>query len=115
MLSEKIEFLLQEIYQKNQKIQTLCLLKSDGNFSVFLTKKNFDEGGKKRLAASIMASVVLAERAIINLIQEQVKHVIIKAENTNTIIIITKDKNYLYILAENNFDYNPIFTLNFDF
>lgn len=115
MLSNNKDSLIKDIYQKYQNIITICLLKQDGNFSAFFTKKNIDEGEKKRLAASIMASVVLAERSIINLVQEHVKHVIIKAENNITIILITNLDNYLYILADIDFDYKNIITMKLDF
>ena len=48
MLSKESESAITELYQKDDKIQSICLLKADGNFSLFLTKKSIDEGEKKR-------------------------------------------------------------------
>ena len=115
MSSQNTESLLKDLFRENQKILTICLLQTDGNFSVFLTKKNIDEGEKKRLAASIMASVVLANRSIVNLVQEQVRHVTIETEQKNTVILITNKGNYLYIQAERDFDYKKLFVINLDF
>lgn len=115
MSSKNIDTLLNELFREHQKIQTICLLQSDGNFSLFLTKKNVDEGEKKRLAASIMASIVLANRSIVNLVQEQVRHVTIETEQTNTIIFNTNKGNYLYIQSESDFDYKKLFLINLDF
>ena len=62
-----------------------------------------------------MASVVLAERSIVNLIQEPVKHVIIKGENGMTIIFTSKSNNYIYIEADLEFDYKDILKLELNF
>ena len=115
MISKKGESLANEIYQSNENIKTICLLSADGTISLFLTKNSIEEGEKKRLAASIMASVVLAERSIVNLVQEHVKHVVIKGENAVTVIFITKTNNYVYILGDSDFDYRTLVNLEFDF
>lgn len=115
MSSTKIEDLVTELFRTNQNIQKICLLNSDGSFSHFLTRIDVDDGEKKRLAASIMASVVLAERSIFNLVQENVNQVVIKSENNITLIFTTKQNNYLYVLADNDFDYKTILKIDFNF
>ena len=115
MLTKEVETLVTNLYNTNQNLITICLLDSNGNISLFLSKNNVEEGEKKRLAASIMASVVLAERSIVNLIQENVKHVIIKGEHAMTIIFTTKSKDYVYIEADLEFDYKDILKLDLNF
>ena len=115
MLSNDTETVLSDLFHKNQNIQTVCLLNSIGTFSVFLNRSSVDEAEKKRLAASIMASVVLAERSIMNLVQEHVKHLVIRGENAKTIIFITNSGNYLYVLSDNDFNDKILFDLDFKF
>lgn len=115
MLSKNAEDLLSEIYHTHNEIEKICLLQSDGNIRLFMSKNPVDEGEKKRLIASIMASIVLAERSIVNLIQEHVNNLVIKGENNSTIIFMTKKGNYIYILANTNFDYKNIFNFDLDF
>ncbi len=116
MLSKEVEAVATQLFESNENIKTICLLKGDGNISLYLTKQiESDEGEKKRLAASIMASIVLAERSIINLVQEHVKHVVIKGENAITIIFMTKAGNYVYILADSQFEYKKILDIEFNF
>ena len=115
-MSNDAKAIITKIYESNDGIRSICLLQGDGNISLFLTKnKMIDEAEKKRLAASIMASIVLAERSIINLVQEHVKHVVIKGENAMTIIFMTKSNNYVYVLADNEFEYKSILDTEFDF
>lgn len=115
MLSKESESFITDLYQKDEKIQSICLLKADGNFSLFLTKKPFDEGEKKRLAASIMASFVLAERSIVNIVQEHVKHVVIKSVNSLTVVFLTNQDNYLYIVADKDFQLNELLSWDMNF
>ncbi len=116
MVINNIETLVTNIYQMNEKIKSICLLKADGTISLFLSKNDpIDEGEKKRLTASIMASIVLAERSIINLVQEHVNHVVIKGEHAQTIIFMTKNNNYVYFLTELDFDYKSILNIEIDF
>lgn len=115
MLSKDVEVLLSDIYHANENIEKICLLKSDGNISLFLSKSPVEEGEKKRLIASIMASIVLAERSIVNLIQEKVTNLVIKGDNTSTIIFTTMEGNYLYVLAKTDFDYKNTFNFEFNF
>lgn len=115
-MSNDAEAIITKIYESNEGIRSICLLQGDGTFSFFLSKdQNPPEAEKKRLAASIMASIVLAERSIINLVQEHVKHVVIKGENAMTIIFLTKSNNYVYVLADNEFEYKSILDTEFDF
>jgi predicted regulator of Ras-like GTPase activity (Roadblock/LC7/MglB family) len=105
MLANNVEDELTKIFNSQDKIQTICLLNSQGILSLFLSRKNFEESEKSRLVASIMASVVLAERSIKNIVQEKVTKLIIQGDHAINVIFTTKDNRYICVLASNDFEY----------
>ena len=62
-----------------------------------------------------MASIVLAVRAIVNLEQEHVNHVVFRSINSLTVVFLTKQSNYLYIVADKDFQFNELLTWEMNF
>ncbi|MHA2362656.1 MAG: hypothetical protein ACXAC7_01765 [Candidatus Hodarchaeales archaeon] len=106
IMSEMQEKLI-EIAKTNPEIQLCAFYNTDGLTLAFYSKNEIDEGGKMRYAATCLACSSLANRTLSTLTMDQVRYLVVKAENGNAGIGVT-DKYYMLVITEKYADVKNI-------